>query len=189
MLLIDAECIGADLIQSQVKSSQTMGAHDCIIMILLMLSFLLWFDVNTALIFEHNYEVDSWGSQLSLLFCSCYHFCWMTTQLWSSSTIMKSTHGAQCTAAPAVGYKWCKYHFKAGLYYKVTTENQCNCQNEKYSWNKSKIWSQQTLSELPLQRGKEMSLKKGVLMWRKLIIWIVHWAKIDEKEMSFYVAP
>ena len=124
MLLIDAECIGADLIQSQVKSSQTMGAHDYIIMILLMLSFLLWFDVNTALIFEHNYEVDSWGSQLSLLFCSCYYFCWMTTQLWSSSTIMKSTHGAQCTAAPAVGYKWCKYHFKAGLYYKVTTETR-----------------------------------------------------------------
>ena len=77
---------------SQVKSWAL--THDYIIMVLLMLSFLLWFDDNAALIFEHNYEVNSWGSQLSLLFCSCYHFCWMTTQLWSSSTIMKSTHGA-----------------------------------------------------------------------------------------------
>ena len=79
----------------------------------------IWFKVKSSQVKSSNRSSRLYHQW----YCLCYHFyfCWRQHS-FDLSTIMKSTHEAQCTAEAAVGYKWCKYHFKAGFYYNVITE-------------------------------------------------------------------
>ena len=166
----------------------THGAHNYhyyhFVLVIIML------DDNTALIFEHNYEIKSWGSQLSFLlffpfifFVGWQHFFDLWTQLWSQLMGLSAQRHRRLDINDA------NIISRLDCITKSQPKHHCNCQNEKYSWNKNKIWSQQTLSELPLQRGKEMSLKKGILMWRKLTRkWNLFLHKLEYENLEYIVS-